>query len=1053
MSSTEISKGFKKMNPGPLDAWYGPYADVNSACIAIPNVTLDGVKFRMGKIVGINTIDGIIEYWWNNGTNDGDLIEKSELKRNLADISIIGKNRKRKYLAYDADLKRLIVVGTDTTKISSAGDSQIFNINISGIDRLVNGLAGTFLDLSSVTIVGNMAFVFSRSLTVVTLSDIRLIDANSIGSNDVKIGHLTYGSGLTSRWIIDFKEWNDNETSLKNSSALLNDFSNLKVTHRKNKFLTYDPVSKKLIIVGSDASSPADEILLSLTYNGTVYTVKGFVGTEKLLTLTAGQSQIGFPANITDPANVRLTDFVVFNDTTGLIANFVKLAQVVYNDAINSNIIKDYRTFVFNQKDVDKAINNSLVYNSKIIWRKRKWLSYDRQNQKLIVVGSDASAPGDPQLLNFNYDGINYTLKGNVGTQKTFSGISGNAQFFIPKTVTPSDVNISDIVCFVDSTNRDSTHIKIGHLTYNDGLTSNMIIDYADYMARTSSVSNLAISKTGEADIFMKGKISTERDVTKVTYWGDSIFASGFKDNTFPDEFGLTKYEQPPRTAQLKGFVKQTYDYLNYNKPKFRNAKHADWVRTGATSITPTAVMPNSNAGGVGDVAEYDQVMLLAAGSAATAQLTISGSDKFVLIFEGGSIGDASQTGIVTIQVSVNGGAFVNPSTVLKGSVNKKGYGSSKVYDTAIDSFNTAFTNTTPLTAYNKYASIREVFYNTLNPANTYAFKVIKSASEPAVRMWGAYYSIGQTALMINQSKPGLSWLDLVAHIQSDLVESKTDYVIIEAPMYHDHSGIEIAKSNARTLINAIKSKVIQVALCSCPPGGVVITGRAVPALGDESSAAYFPGQNFAAYFNGNRIFNTTDLANTTEAPKRGDVYSAVIGGVTHTMVANIPTGYLSTTAPAFTTESNFPIDEAIPFPMTLNKVSGDSSSKPAIIVTGVKPHFTMAEHRTAVKAVAEELGCKFIDTYQAFVDVTNMVGEKIDSPAFDMDVNHPLYASVLALAGTTGFETLAPPFKMNYASNFFDAGDGHHLAYPAHDVIFQLIKNAVLAGSSLKGQ
>lgn len=76
MSVTEVAKGFKKLNPGPLDEWYGPYANTAAACAAIPNTVVEGINFRMGKTAGITTIDGIVEYYWKEIYTDAGLVPK-----------------------------------------------------------------------------------------------------------------------------------------------------------------------------------------------------------------------------------------------------------------------------------------------------------------------------------------------------------------------------------------------------------------------------------------------------------------------------------------------------------------------------------------------------------------------------------------------------------------------------------------------------------------------------------------------------------------------------------------------------------------------------------------------------------------------------------------------------------------------------------------------------------------------------------------------------------------------------------------------------------------
>jgi hypothetical protein len=78
MSSTDISKPLRTLNPGALDSWWGPYQNVAAACAAIPNETkdVDGqmVNFREGKKVGIITSSGIVEHWWGSLYTDIGLI-------------------------------------------------------------------------------------------------------------------------------------------------------------------------------------------------------------------------------------------------------------------------------------------------------------------------------------------------------------------------------------------------------------------------------------------------------------------------------------------------------------------------------------------------------------------------------------------------------------------------------------------------------------------------------------------------------------------------------------------------------------------------------------------------------------------------------------------------------------------------------------------------------------------------------------------------------------------------------------------------------------------
>jgi hypothetical protein len=93
-SSTEIAKGFKRTNPGPLDTLYGPYDSLAHACRDVPNASkeVDGVtkNFRTGQVVGINTAQGIVEYWWPdpNASADTDLVVK-EPKVDLSGLATV----------------------------------------------------------------------------------------------------------------------------------------------------------------------------------------------------------------------------------------------------------------------------------------------------------------------------------------------------------------------------------------------------------------------------------------------------------------------------------------------------------------------------------------------------------------------------------------------------------------------------------------------------------------------------------------------------------------------------------------------------------------------------------------------------------------------------------------------------------------------------------------------------------------------------------------------------------------------------------------------------
>lgn len=67
MSSTERATSIKLNNPGPLDAWEGPYNSIAEACAAIPNTVNEGQNMRLGKKPLVIENGKSVQYWWPNG--------------------------------------------------------------------------------------------------------------------------------------------------------------------------------------------------------------------------------------------------------------------------------------------------------------------------------------------------------------------------------------------------------------------------------------------------------------------------------------------------------------------------------------------------------------------------------------------------------------------------------------------------------------------------------------------------------------------------------------------------------------------------------------------------------------------------------------------------------------------------------------------------------------------------------------------------------------------------------------------------------------------------
>jgi hypothetical protein len=679
-----------------------------------------------------------------------------------------------------------------------------------------------------------------------------------------------------------------------------------------------------------------------------------------------------------------------------------------------------------------------------------KTVTYEPATRTLAVVGTDL--PQDDRILIFDNRGTTYTLKGPAGAAvvRDLDGGSGNHYLCLDRTKLPE--NTFGIQDFFFKAAPGPNDIVCGRLIWNTAMNS-AVVSLASAAAPAASRAVLPAQRPGAGALFMAGKLPAERQVFKLAVYGDSIYASGFKDIPVPDANGLGRYEQPPRSTNLDGIQRYIYDYLNFNKPTFRNALHTDWTKSGLAEACASAVMPNGNAGGVGEVTQWEQLWRMhdaAAGN--TAEISITGSATLVIVFEGGAVGTDAETGDVSVAVSVKGGDFVNPSTVLSGKLTAKGFADKKVYAPAPDTFTTSFSLPTGVgpNDYNKRAPMVELYYNGLDPATTYRFRITKAAAEARpVTLWGLYHFSGQTLLVTNESKPGFSWGWLATTCYGDLVVSGTDFVLIEAPMYHDNYQDEASVMAAgRSLLDKLRGYGMQIALCSCPPGGVIPAGRATSILGDENGSAYRPGQHFMKYFDYFYRLITTDIPSAGESPAYGDVYTAEAGGKTWQFTcvnsdSPLPTGYTY-----FQAAADFEGFGSLP--VTLTRVSG--KGKAEIAYSQAQHGRSMSQHRDAMQRLALTDGYAFVDIYQAFVDVANAVGEDLYTDGYDMDPGHPLYATVKAMdADDAHYPSLTAPYKMNYMTNFFDIGDGHHLANPAHSVIFEAVKNTLLRTSAFK--
>lgn len=87
MSTTERATNIKLNNPGPLDAWEGPYNSIAEACTAIENTATNGVNFRLGKKPVIRENGKLVQYWWAGNDFSDAGISKFVIEPNLSDFT------------------------------------------------------------------------------------------------------------------------------------------------------------------------------------------------------------------------------------------------------------------------------------------------------------------------------------------------------------------------------------------------------------------------------------------------------------------------------------------------------------------------------------------------------------------------------------------------------------------------------------------------------------------------------------------------------------------------------------------------------------------------------------------------------------------------------------------------------------------------------------------------------------------------------------------------------------------------------------------------------
>ena len=694
------------------------------------------------------------------------------------------------------------------------------------------------------------------------------------------------------------------------------------------------------------------------------------------------------------------------------------------------------------EKTLDSQIPGSKLIQSlaDIQWFGTARIYYDDSDSKLKIIGEIPNDFGNTKVVRFTHKGVSYAINNTVKSINIPN--YGNTSVLLPIAEEGSSsvsYSLSDIV-FKNTIDYDtSKYIKIAHHLYSTGISEGLITPIQQ--APSTEGSELKeeiksiITRRDSFDIFKTYK-SVEKDSTITVFWGDSIFGSGYKDiASFPDENNNDRYEQPAGNSNMLSIQRSLYYHLNGNKHSWRNIKHSDWSFVGNKLVITRGSMPNGNIGGVGSNTQYECIAKMDAG--AVAKIDVTNARKIFFLFECGS-GDYV-TSNFTIKVSKDGQSLLPISSILKGKTTKKGFLDTKVFDSALD---TIVTNDEAVVASNStYSDYKVVCYNGLEENSNYHFELTSVSNNG--RLWGCCYTKEDIVhFVFNNSKPGFSWAALSNSFINDIVIPRADVVILEAPMYHDHNENDV-NNGANLILSKIKERGnIECVLCSCPPGGVCITGRATTILGDENSGAYDPGQNFYNYYQHFTIVYFEDsLENKNQTPVWGEEYQCAVNGKTYTFKACMTSDQFNAKYVYMVSPNSDPyIPAGTLFTKSLSK-SDDSiaSFKCGIVEAG---NVKMERHRDLVAIKAMEYSIPFLDLLEAFKDLAKSANESLETEAWEMSSEHPRYSELSALIGNANYPKLTLPLKMNYMSNYFNAGDGHHLEYPAHIAIWEFIKN-----------
>lgn len=507
-----------------------------------------------------------------------------------------------------------------------------------------------------------------------------------------------------------------------------------------------------------------------------------------------------------------------------------------------------------------------------------------------------------------------------------------------------------------------------------------------------------------------------DTNIFRVAFMADSIWSPS--GSSMPDTDG----SHPPFRLNNSYFIRQLYDYLNFNKPTFRSVEHTDWTHTGGEEVNgfyPTGINT------------LDKIIVIDDDDNSIIQVT--GKETVVFWFEGGRIGTNMSTGTALVHVSMDGINYVLPSeTELLGMKQVGRINDELSYDTIVDELTTNIQHIYPVGEISdyKYISYKEIQYNGLNPEAIYYFRITKKSDTGPVRLGGCYYFTGKTCIFYNFSIPGAGSITLTNIVENTIGQNNINLCILQSVVYHDFYSESDIYSYYYDWIKQVKKFCTRIIMCSCTPGGVVVEDSST-SQGDEE-AGYVKGQNFVKEFN-HRILYGVDQPAWVDYPTRGAVYSISIGGETY----NLTTILSRCSEVDFATwtyrgklglyyEEGVPVEDII-LPSTLTKVSGSGAES---FTLSTKYYFPppMNEDRDIVKEVSNRMGIRFVDLYKLFADLAIANGETVETDAYTITEASPLYASY-------------PDGMENYLSRFFAP---NHWRDAANAPVYNYLKDQI---------